>query len=153
MAFSATMRDGSTKVVPDANARRHRAKGMEVASHDPLQGMVKKRRLAAIRLGEKEAMASALARRKDTGLGHVAISEQRPKRLEKLLADRVPHPFTSRAEYEASLQAPLGPEWNASDATRDLTRPETITRTGVPVLPLQYRDVKKEKREQRLRDA
>ena len=48
--------------------------------------------------------------RQDTkkNMKHVVISEKRVKEQSKYKIDIIPYPFTTREEYERSLQMPLG---------------------------------------------
>ena len=48
--------------------------------------------------------------RKDAKKSNVIISEKRVKSFAKYKVDEIPFPFTSREEYERSLQLPLGGE-------------------------------------------
>ena len=54
---------------------------------------------------EEEKKISA---RGDSKKPNVMISERRVKAAAKFVIADVPHPFTSREEYERSLQMPLG---------------------------------------------
>ena len=68
----------------------------------------------------KIAMAAKAKRdaRKDRHLKHVIISEKRNKHVAKYNVETVPHPFKTRAEYEASLRNPLGPNGIQLTCTR-----------------------------------
>jgi U3 small nucleolar RNA-associated protein 14 len=48
--------------------------------------------------------------RKDTKMPNVMISDRRVKTAAKYKISEIPHPFTTREEYERSLQMPLGGE-------------------------------------------
>jgi U3 small nucleolar RNA-associated protein 14 len=48
------------------------------------------------------------ASRKDTRMYNVMLSEERIKTESKYKIVKIPHPFTSREEYERSLQMPIG---------------------------------------------
>lgn len=50
------------------------------------------------------------AARKDAKIFNVILSEDRIKLASKYKIAKVPHPFTTREEYERSLQMPLGSE-------------------------------------------
>jgi len=78
-----------------------------------------------------------VAGRKDTGkkLMGVMISERRIKTASKYKIADIPHPFTTREEYERSLRMPIGDEWNASNAVMSLTQPEIKTRAGRLIEP------------------
>lgn len=62
-------------------------------------------------LQQAEAESEALRKnRADSGqkLFNVMISERRVKSASKYKIDSIPHPFTSREEYERSIQMPVG---------------------------------------------
>ena len=46
--------------------------------------------------------------RRDTKMPNVMISDRRVKTAAKYKISEIPHPFTSREEYERSLLMPLG---------------------------------------------
>lgn len=46
--------------------------------------------------------------RKDANIKNVMISERRVRNTSKYKISEIPHPFTSREEYERSLQMPIG---------------------------------------------
>ena len=95
---------------------------------------VKRRDKAVQRvIGESEAMRKA---RKDSKLLNVIISEDRIKTDSKYKISKIPHPFTSREEYERSLQMPVGAEWNASHVVRENTKPEIYVRAGRLIEPI-----------------
>ena len=46
--------------------------------------------------------------RNDRKMANVMLSEKRIKTAAKYVLESIPHPFTSRAEYERSMQMPIG---------------------------------------------
>ena len=50
--------------------------------------------------------------RADFGKAHVIISEKKDKKAQKYLVKDLPFPYTGRAQFERSLETPLGAEWN-----------------------------------------
>ena len=50
--------------------------------------------------------------RKDAKMPNVMISDRRVKTAAKYKISDIPHPFTSREEYERSMQMPLGCTYN-----------------------------------------
>ena len=62
--------------------------------------------------------------RADFGKAHVIISEKRDKKAAKFLVQDLPYPYTSKAQFERSLQNPLGKEWNTRIATQRATLPK-----------------------------
>ena len=58
--------------------------------------------------------ASKVMNRGDARMMNVMISERRVKTAAKYKITEIPHPFTTREEYERSLQMPLGGELNTA---------------------------------------
>ena len=67
---------------------------------------------------------------------NVHLSERRVKTASKYKITDIPHPFTSREEYERSLMMPVGEEWNAAPVVKNLTQPEIKTRAGRILEPI-----------------
>ena len=109
--------------------------------------MQKKKRVA-----EAAAKAKRDARR-DKDLKHVIISEKRNKHVAKYNVEAVPYPFKSRAEYEASLRNPLGPEWNTTDAHSALVRPQVVVEAGAVIDPIKMSESYKRKLPQILKKS
>ncbi len=57
-----------------------------------------------------EESAEKRALRKDGKIFNVVLSDRRVKTAAKYKIGEVPHPFTTREEYERSIQMPLGGE-------------------------------------------
>jgi len=74
--------------------------------------------------------------RKDTKMANVLLSDRRIKTAAKFKIAEIPHPFTTREEYEQSLKMPIGEEWNASHVVRSNTKPEIFMRAGRVVEPI-----------------
>ena len=68
--------------------------------------IVQKRQRLLRNLDEKKAELKL--GRKDSILANVIVSEKRIKTTGKYKLAEVPHPFTSREEYERSIQMPVG---------------------------------------------
>ncbi|KIN93270.1 hypothetical protein M404DRAFT_36247, partial [Pisolithus tinctorius Marx 270] len=54
--------------------------------------------------------------RADFKKAHVIISEKRDKKAAKYLVRDLPYPYTSYAQFEKSMDTPLGTEWNTRDS-------------------------------------
>lgn len=67
---------------------------------------------------------------------NVMVSERRVKTAAKYVIDKIPHPFTSREEYERSIQMPIGEEWNASNVVASNIKPDILTRSGRIIEPI-----------------
>lgn len=70
------------------------------------QKIVKKRQRLLRNLDEKKAELKA--GRTDSTLANVIVSEKRVRTSAKYRLAEVPHPFTTREEYERSIQMPVG---------------------------------------------
>ena len=76
-------------------------------------------------------------KRSDDYKPDVIINQKRLKKAANnfMLAD-VPHPYTSRAEYEHAMLGGVGREWNVSSSFKNMTRPEILTRSGKIIQPI-----------------
>ena len=81
-------------------------------------------------------IAEASARRKDAALRNVIVSEKRDKKAAQFTTAGVPFPFTSREQFERSLRAPLGKEWNTAAVHKTLTAPSTTVVKGTLIAPI-----------------
>lgn len=111
-------------------------KGVKAPSKKHKNAFLRKREEA---LAERKAEGERKKRgRKDAKLKDVHISEKRQRTtLTKYSVDKVPFPFKTREQYERSLAAPLGKEWNAQQAHQELVLPRVITKAGRVIDPLQ----------------
>ncbi|KAF7308247.1 UTP14-domain-containing protein [Mycena chlorophos] len=75
--------------------------------------------------------------RADHGKAHVIISEKVDKKAAKYLVKDLPYPFTSKAQYERSLETPVGREWNTRVAFQRGTLPKVAKKMGTVIEPLQ----------------
>lgn len=75
--------------------------------------------------------------RKDAGLDKVIISEKNSRANRKYMADRLPHPYESTAQYEGQMRIPIGREWSTAQQFRDATRPKIVVPRGRVLQPLQ----------------
>ncbi len=82
--------------------------------------------------------AAIINARKDKDLSHVIISEKTDKKALKYQMPSIPHPFTSREQYERSLRVPLGKEWNTQTSLINLHKPAVITREGTIIKPIKW---------------
>ncbi|KAK7030705.1 Utp14-domain-containing protein [Favolaschia claudopus] len=85
----------------------------------------------------KKIPGIASSDRADHGKAHIIISEKRDKKLAKYQVKDLPYPFTSRAQYERSLEAPLGTEWNTRVGFQKATLPRVVKKMGMVIEPLQ----------------
>ncbi|KAJ7914854.1 Utp14-domain-containing protein [Mycena leptocephala] len=75
--------------------------------------------------------------RADHNKANIIISEKRDKKLAKYQVKDLPYPFTSRAQFERSMEAPLGSEWNTRVAFQKGTLPRVVKKMGMVIEPLQ----------------
>jgi U3 small nucleolar RNA-associated protein 14 len=70
-------------------------------------------------------------KRADYGKTHVIISEKKDKKASKYLAKDLPYPYTSKAQFEKSLQVPLGTEWNTRVSFQKGTLPKVVKKVSL----------------------
>lgn len=75
--------------------------------------------------------------RADYGKAHVIISEKRDKKAAKYTVKDLPFPYTSKAQFERSLETPLGVEWNTRMGFQRATLPRVVTKPGQIIAPLE----------------
>ena len=76
-------------------------------------------------------------KRKDAGKPDVIVNQKRLKKMASnyMLGD-VPHPYSSRIEYEQAMLGGVGLEWNVTTSFKNMTRPEILTRSGKIIQPI-----------------
>ncbi|KAF9575443.1 hypothetical protein EC968_003048 [Mortierella alpina] len=77
-----------------------------------------------------------VSKRKDAKLAHVIINERRDKKAAAYAVTQIPHPFKTWAQYEQSLRAPVGKEWNTNATFQKMTLPRVTTKLGKIIDPL-----------------
>ena len=102
---------------PRKNQRKGKGKGRDKGA-DPRESV--KPSKPKLVLQKPDSVSTRL----DNDKVGVILSEKRDKKLAKLQAATVPYPFTSREQYERSLRAPVGKEWNTSTTVSYMTKPE-----------------------------
>lgn len=84
--------------------------------------------------------------RKDNHLKHVIISEDYTK---KYKTPKIPHPYTSKEEYEKVMRVPVGKEWTTSRNLKRITEPRVKVSRGYKIEPIKYiKQKESEKRHQ-----
>ena len=83
-----------------------------------------------------ELLAQAAASRKDAALRNVIISEKRDKKAAAFTTSGVPFPFKSREQFERSVRAPIGLEWNPATSHADMIKAKVSTVKGAIIDPL-----------------
>ncbi|CAH1228074.1 UTP14C [Branchiostoma lanceolatum] len=74
--------------------------------------------------------------RQDWGLHHVIINEDKDEPMKTHQVRHLPKGFGSVAEFERSIRAPLGKDWNTPSAVAKLTEPKVVTRAGTIIEPI-----------------
>ena len=64
--------------------------------------------------------------RADHGKAHVIISEKTDKKAQKYRTKDLPFPYTGRAQFERTLEMPLGQEWNTRIGFQRATMPRVV---------------------------
>mmetsp|Transcript_1566 Transcript_1566/g.2148 ORF Transcript_1566/g.2148 Transcript_1566/m.2148 type:complete len:829 (-) Transcript_1566:135-2621(-) len=78
-------------------------------------------------------------KRRDERKPHLIINEKRLKKTAKFQIAHIPHPYTSREQYERAMAGAIGKEWNVSHAVKAMTRPDIMTRAGKIIQPISKR--------------
>ncbi|KAI0271451.1 Utp14 protein-domain-containing protein [Gloeopeniophorella convolvens] len=75
--------------------------------------------------------------RADFGKAHVIISEKRDKKAAKYMLKDLPYPYTSKGQFERSLETPIGKEWNTRLGFQRATLPKVTKKMGTVIKPLE----------------
>ncbi|KIP03917.1 hypothetical protein PHLGIDRAFT_25886 [Phlebiopsis gigantea 11061_1 CR5-6] len=75
--------------------------------------------------------------RADYNKTHVIISEKRDKKAAKYLVKDLPFPYTSKAQFERSMDTPIGTEWNTRVGFQRGTLPKVVKKMGTIITPLE----------------
>ncbi|KII93102.1 hypothetical protein PLICRDRAFT_87528 [Plicaturopsis crispa FD-325 SS-3] len=75
--------------------------------------------------------------RADYNKAHVIISEKRDKKAAKYLVKDLPYPYTSKAQFERTMETPLGTEWNTRVGFQRGTLPKVVKKMGTIINPLE----------------
>jgi len=75
--------------------------------------------------------------RKDFGKKHVIISESKDQKAAKYRLKDLPFPYTNKAQYERSLEVPLGTEWTTRIGHQKAVLPRVTTQMGTVIEPLE----------------
>ncbi|KAI0094168.1 Utp14 protein-domain-containing protein [Irpex rosettiformis] len=75
--------------------------------------------------------------RADYNKRHVVISEKKDKKAAKYQVKDLPYPYTSKAQFERSMDTPLGTEWNTRVGFQRGTLPKVVKKMGTVITPLE----------------
>lgn len=73
--------------------------------------------------------------RADFNKAHVIISEKRDKKAAKYMVKDLPYPYTSKAQFERTMEQPLGKEWNTRVGFQRATLPRVVKKVRLFFLP------------------
>ncbi|TRM67447.1 Utp14 protein-domain-containing protein [Schizophyllum amplum] len=85
----------------------------------------------------KQVPGVAPAARADAGKKHLIVSERKDKKAAKYVVRDLPYPYTSVAQYERSMERPLGAEWNTRVGFQRGTLPKVVKKMGTVIDPLE----------------
>jgi U3 small nucleolar RNA-associated protein 14 len=71
--------------------------------------------------------------REDYNKSHVIISEKRDKKAAKYMIKDLPYPYTSTAQFERSMDMPIGTEWNTRIGFQRGTLPKVVKKVCIYV--------------------
>lgn len=74
--------------------------------------------------------------RADHGKAHIIVSEKRDKKAARYQLKDLPYPYTSRAQYERSMEVPMGVEWNSRKGVQRSTMPRVVVKAGTVIDPV-----------------
>ncbi|KAJ2051090.1 hypothetical protein H4S04_002196 [Coemansia sp. S16] len=74
--------------------------------------------------------------RMDSKMGEVIINQKQAKSSNKYYASNLPFPFYTSKQYEETLQAPLGKEWNTAKSHSKGIKPRVLVKAGKIIDPL-----------------
>ena len=77
--------------------------------------------------------------RADYNKAHVIISEKRDKKAAKYLVKDLPYRYTSKAQFERSMDTPIGTEWNTRVGFQRGTLPKVVKKVRFLELSRRYR--------------
>jgi len=120
------------KIVDQSNAPEAKEVNLPGWGHWTGEGAVAPK----LRKAPKKQIQKPKQNRKDEGLKHVIINEKRDKKAAQFLLPDVPHPFTSREQYERSIRNPIGKDWNTAQTFQKTVEPQIRVKSGTIIQPV-----------------
>jgi len=77
------------------------------------------------------------AARADAGKAWVITSERKDKKASRYMVKDLPHPYTTKAQFESSLEMPIGPEWNTRMGFQRSALPKVVKTMGTVIDPIE----------------
>eukprot|EP01064_Diplonema_japonicum_P006418 TRINITY_DN14260_c3_g1_i1.p1 TRINITY_DN14260_c3_g1~~TRINITY_DN14260_c3_g1_i1.p1 ORF type:complete len:906 (+),score=355.55 TRINITY_DN14260_c3_g1_i1:53-2719(+) len=96
-----------------------------------------KKRKRDMEVQREEKVAISRAKRKDAKLKNVIINENEDTLDSKYAISKVPFPFRNPEQFQATLQTPLGSDWNTAERVQSHIRPKMKTKSGEIITPLE----------------
>eukprot|EP01063_Lacrimia_lanifica_P022085 TRINITY_DN29792_c0_g1_i1.p1 TRINITY_DN29792_c0_g1~~TRINITY_DN29792_c0_g1_i1.p1 ORF type:complete len:1004 (+),score=542.61 TRINITY_DN29792_c0_g1_i1:41-3052(+) len=96
-----------------------------------------KARRAELEAERSEKVAKLRKKRKDAKLNHVILNENEDAVDSKYTLSKVPYPYRSAEQYEASMVTPLGSDWNTETRASLHVRPKMKVKKGAIITPLE----------------
>ncbi|KAJ9469982.1 U3 small nucleolar RNA-associated protein 14 [Diplonema papillatum] len=109
----------------------------EWGGKDPTLNEKSKKRLAKLEVERQAAVSEVRKRRKDAKLKNVIINENADAVDEKYRISKVPFPYRSAEQFQATLSTPLGSDWNTESRTRAHMRPKVKTKSAAIITPIE----------------
>lgn len=75
--------------------------------------------------------------RKDAKISHVIMYEGKIKAHQRYKLDKIPHPFETKEQYEATQRMPIGKEWQSISTFKSHIQPRIQTKPGCIISPVQ----------------
>lgn len=75
--------------------------------------------------------------RKDAKISHVIMYEGKIKAHQRYKLDKIPHPFETKEQYEATQRMPIGKEWQSISTFKSQIQPRIQTKPGCIISPVQ----------------
>ena len=85
----------------------------------------------------KQKVEAARKKRKDAKLKNVIINENEDTLDPKYRLSKVPFPFRSPGHFVATLETPVGPDWNTETRTRKHIQGNMKTKSGTIITPIE----------------
>lgn len=83
--------------------------------------------------------------RRDQHLSNVIITEKRNSAFGLHQVSSLPFPFENQAQFESTIRAPLGRNWNTERTVKKMTTPRVVTQLGAIIEPMTREELLKDK--------
>ena len=83
--------------------------------------------------------------RKDANKGALILNEHKDEKVKKHMVKNVPFPYTSVADFEASIRAPVGETFVPRTAFKKMVKPRVEVKAGSLIEPMSREELVKRK--------